>query len=135
MTTSFWIQLLDSGVTLAIAGVAIKLIQLIGEYITAAVTHYMSASQASTFLNLTHKVDEIVVTVVTQLSQTTVQQLKEKSADGKLTPEECVEIKQKATEQVIAILGLEAQKELNKAFGDVNLYLDAKIEAVVKEYK
>lgn len=130
-TAEFILKLLDSGVILAIAGVIVKLIQILGDYLTAAITSHLTASQAKQFLALTEKVENIVVTVVAQLLQTTVNTIKEKSEDGKLTTEECLEIKQKAIEQVLNILGDAAKEELQKAFGDVNAYLDAKIEAAV----
>lgn len=77
--------------------------------------------------------DQTVYDVVIALNQTTVDKLKEASADGKLTPEEVQYLKEDAFNTITNILGLTGMNVLNLAFDDVNALIASKIQRTVRE--
>lgn len=79
--------------------------------------------------------DKIVIDVVKELNQTTVQELKKARADGKLTRDEAEQIKHKAIDLILARLGIKLIRELQRALGPVVFLVGTKIEAAVHDCK
>lgn len=80
--------------------------------------------------------EEMVRSVVLSLEQTLVQKIILASADGKLTDNERVRIKQVAMETIIANLQPQVKEALTYGYQSVNEYLDALVESIVyKETK
>jgi len=75
--------------------------------------------------------DGIVADVVKELNQTVVADLKAQSADGKLTPEEAVQIKNKAIDLILARLKAGTIQILQAMFGSIVDLIGSKIEAAV----
>ncbi len=79
--------------------------------------------------------DEAVISVVKELNQTVVEDLKKARADGKLTPDEAQQIKSKAVELVLTRLGSKVPRLLQKGFGSLFNLVATKIEATVYDLK
>lgn len=93
---------------------------------------YFKQRTSSNVLN--HYIDlleSVVVDVVMGLNQTTVQQIKDAAADGKLTKEEVDTISAQALESVKQILGVKALEILKITFEDVDALITNKIEHAV----
>jgi hypothetical protein len=79
--------------------------------------------------------DKIVIDVVKELNQTTVDELKKARSDGKLTPDEAEQIKHKAIDLILTRLGINLIRELQRALGPVIALIGSKIEATVHDSK
>ncbi len=79
--------------------------------------------------------DEAVISVVKELNQTVVDDLKKARADGKLTPDEAKQIKSKAVELVLTRLGSKVPRLLQKRFGSLFNLVGTKVEATVYDLK
>lgn len=75
---------------------------------------------------------ETVIDVVTAIAQTTVDTLKK---NGEFTKDKQKEVFERAKKEIINILSEDAKKALQEAYGDVNTWLETKIEAEVKNLK
>jgi hypothetical protein len=75
------------------------------------------------------------VNIIKALNQTVVDDLKEKSSDGKLTMEEIAEIKSSAIQILASTLSTESKQTLDRVFGDSNMYLQNVIEAKLDDMK
>lgn len=102
----------------------------------SSLKQYLAGKTESTFLkSLLDVVEGAAKGVVETLNQGLVEELKAKSADGKLTKEEIDEIKEKALKMLIGSLSAEAKVALGKVFGDLNAFLGALLERKVVESK
>jgi hypothetical protein len=79
--------------------------------------------------------DKIVIDVVKELNQTTVDELKKARADGKLTRDEAEQIKHKAIDLILTRLGINFIKELERTIGPIVILIGTKIEAAVHDSK
>ncbi|WP_132014916.1 hypothetical protein [Hydrogenispora ethanolica] len=79
--------------------------------------------------------DEVVISVVKELNQTVVDDLKKARADGKLTREEAEQIKKQAVELVMSRLGAGLPRILQKTFGPLFDLVSTKIEATLYDLK
>lgn len=79
--------------------------------------------------------DEVVISVVKELNQTMVDDLKKARADGKLTPEEAEQIKKQAVDLVMNRLGAGIPQVLQKTFGPLLALVSTKIEATLYDLK
>lgn len=75
---------------------------------------------------------DTVIDVVKAVAQTTVDTLKK---NGEFTKEKQEEVFNQAKSEILYILSEDAKKALQEAYGDVNAWLNAKIEAEVKNLK
>ena len=73
-----------------------------------------------------------IIDVVKAVAQTTVDTLKK---NGKFTKEKQVEAFNTAKKEIVNILSEDAKKALQEAYGDVNAWLETRIEAEVKNLK
>lgn len=73
-----------------------------------------------------------IIDVVKAVAQTTVDTLKK---NGKFTKEKQEEAFNTAKKEIISILSEDAKKALQEAYGDVNAWLETRIEAEVKNLK
>lgn len=83
------------------------------------------------------RLDEAVATVVIELMHTEVRQLKDDTADGKLSAEDAQRLKDTAVKQIKAYLGKQAVNDLEKVFDPkaVEQMISSKIEVAVGESK
>ena len=73
--------------------------------------------------------------VVVSLNASTVDDLKEAAADGRLTPEEIKVIQSTAIKKVVDILGPTGIQVLGQAFDDLEVMIAAKIDMWVERVK
>ena len=92
----------------------------------------VSNERAKTYLNLA---TNTVTEVVESLNQTTVAAIKKASADGKLTEEEALAIKDEAIQKTLKLLTDEAKEAICTVFGDLEEYLDILVESAVSKSK
>lgn len=76
-----------------------------------------------------------VETIVAQLQQTVVDQLKAKSQDGKLTPDEIQEIRKLAWEEFQKTMPKALAEVLRAAVGDLEAWVAAEVERAVTQQK
>lgn len=79
--------------------------------------------------------DQTISEIVVSLNGTTVKQLKEAAADGKLTIEEIQGIQKGALDSVYAVLGEEALNMLSMVYDDLDKLIAFKIEKAVADAK
>ncbi len=77
----------------------------------------------------------VVVDVVSELNQTTVDGLKAASSDGKLTKEDADKIKNEAFSKVLTILGSKGKDALKLLYEDVDALIKSRIERTVRYLK
>lgn len=97
----------------------------------AAGIYFRQLYQENKFFLALVVVDTIVLDVVKELNQTVVNDLKRAKADGKLSPEEAAEIKDKALHLIVDRLGGSYFKIIQKAFGSVWILISTKVEAAL----
>lgn len=96
---------------------------------TAEIEHKMNNETMEKYLKIA---EDAVCTAVTAVNQTLVEVLKE---NGKFDKEAQQEAFTKAKEQALAIMGSAAQETVNQAYGDINVWLNNKIEYYVNKSK
>lgn len=111
----------------------------LGTVLIAATTYYANyfrqKAQSEKINRYIEQLESTVYDVVMSLNQTTVEKLKEASADGKLTPEEIDVIKSDARDTITKIIGVTGMNLLGLVFEDVDALIASKIERTVKEVK
>ncbi len=120
-------ELLVNALPLATAGTAYVL--------TMAGIYLNNRYQNNKLVQALILVDQIVIDVVKELNQTIVAELKKARSDGKLTPDEAVQIKNKAIDLIVTRSGINLIKQLQRHFGPVVMFLGTKIEAAVHDCK
>lgn len=112
-------------------------VALVGKYIVAYLKEktvsVRDISQKSMLELDLERADKLVDTIVKQLEQTTVKAMKEKSADGKLTKDDILEIKNQTAVMLKSFVDINLREALGWAMGDCDKYLKSLIEAKVYE--
>lgn len=78
---------------------------------------------------------DLVSSKVNQLNESIVADIKEAAADGKLTREEAKMIRARAAQEVREVLPKTATKAAKKLVGDLDSYIEGKIEESVDDTK
>lgn len=111
----------------------------IAKYITALLkvkTEQIKANTENEHMKVAlDMVSANAIDIVTMLNQTVVEGLKAANADGKLSSEEAIAIKDQALNMLIAMLSEDAKEIISKLYGDVDTYLSNLIERVVLQVK
>ena len=81
------------------------------------------------------KVDELLKTNIIALENTVKKDMLELIADGKIEKDELKKLAKNVKENVLNQLGEDSLEVLNNALGDVNGYLEARIEEKLVEIK
>lgn len=127
--------LIQSGLLVALLGLGASVIKFAKTYIDAKTAEATAKINDANIKNAISVAEDCVTTVVSELAQTTVDNLKAKSVDGKLTTEEAAQIKADAIAKVKSLLSEDVQETISTIFGDVEQWISSKIEAAVKESK
>lgn len=127
--------IVQSGLLGVLLGLVISGIKCAKAYIDAKSAEATANIKDSNIKSALNTVENCITTVVLELSQTVVDDLKASSADGKLTPDEIAKIKSDAVSKVEALLSTDVSSTLNQVFGDAQAYISSKIEAEVKKLK
>ncbi|MGQ9780090.1 MAG: hypothetical protein ACUVRM_09490 [Bacillota bacterium] len=116
--------------------VVISLVVALILWVLGQGARYLSARRKESLLaTALFSLNQVVADVVKELNQTVVAELKAKSADGKLTPDEAVQIRNKAIELVLLRLKSETLKIVGEALGPIVAVITSKIEAAVWDSK
>lgn len=134
-TTTVVNYLIQSGYLAAAASVAVSAIKY-GKSVLDAKTAQLTANiKNESAKNAVNTAEDCVSTVVSELSQTTVESLKAAAADGKLTAADAAEIKATAFQKAQALMSDDVIHTLNTLYGDAEAWTNSKIEAAVKALK
>lgn len=127
--------LIQSGLFAVLLGLVISAIKYAKAYIDTKTAEATAKIKDSNIRNAITTAEDCVTTVVLELAQTVTDDLKAKSADGKLTPEDAAKIKEDAVTKVQALLSDDVTNTLSTIFGDAEAWVRSKIEAAVKQLK
>lgn len=116
--------------------VAIPLVTAAALWVLGQAGRYLWARQKESLLAAALlSLNQVVADVVKELNQTVVADLKAKSADGKLTPDEAAQIRNKAIELVLLRLKAGTLKIVGEALGPIVSAIASKVEAAVWDSK
>ena len=139
ITLSSIFATLAVAVVAALFGLAAYGIKKISDSATSAIkTKAESVEDATHYdklLTIVEFIKSTALSVVNELNQTVVDDLKIKSEDGKLTEEEIADIKEKALDTLKYVLEQDVIDELEEFVYDINSYLSAIIEDAVRQVK
>lgn len=127
--------IVQSGLLVALLGLAASAITYGKKWIDARTQEVTSKIQDTTIRHAVDTVGNAATTIVYKLAQTTVDDLKEKAADGKLTAEEIAQLKADSLAEVKQLVGTDVVNTIQSVFGDAEAWITAKIEAAVKSLK
>ncbi|BFK81500.1 hypothetical protein I3900191A7_16450 [Clostridium baratii] len=85
--------------------------------------------------NTLDKVNMLIQTNVVAMEQTVVKGIKEGIKDGKLTKKDLEAVAQEVKEKVLHQIGKDSMEILNNTLGDVNGYVESKIEFTLASLK
>lgn len=85
--------------------------------------------------NTLDKVNMLIQTNVVAMEQTVVKGIKEGIKDGKFTKKDLEAVAQEVKEKVLKQIGKESMEILNNTLGDVNGYVESKIEFTLASLK
>jgi len=115
------------------------LLTWVAKWLTAFIKAKMGEVQERTSNETLKKylglITESATNIVYSLNQTMVEELKSKSADGKLTKEEAEQIKEIAVKLLISTLKEDALEFLTNTFDDAEEFLASLIEKIVVDAK
>lgn len=121
------------------AQIAPMIVTLVGLLLTWALTEairWLRERTKDTLLGrAVDAVETLVDTVVKELQQTVVEDLKAAAADGKLTPDEIRMVKDKAVGYVMSKIPQALRTILEAYLGPLEEYVSARIEARIYELK
>lgn len=127
--------IIKSGLLSVLLGLVISLIKFAKVYLDNKTKETSVKIKEETVKKSIELVESCITTVVLELSQTIVDDLKDKSADGKLTDEEKVNIRNLAVEKVKQLMTDDVYTTLDEVFGSAEKWIIEKIEAEVKKIK
>lgn len=134
-TADLWDLILQSGLLAVFLGFVVSGIKYGKAYIDARTLEATAKIKDANIKNAVNTAEDSITTVVAELAQTTVEDLKAKSADGKLTAEDAEQIKSDAVTKVQELLSDDVTQTLHTIFGDAEKWIDSKIEAAIKASK
>lgn len=122
-----------------LAALAPQLMELIGIALAGLATWGIALLRKKTTADVAQTaldhVDRVTSTVVDGLTQTVAAELKKAAADGKLTADEIVNLKENAINQTKTLLSSSVMSAATSVVGDLNGYIATKIEAQVLAQK
>jgi hypothetical protein len=127
--------LIQSGFFAVLLGLVISAIKFAKAYIDTKTAEATAKINDGNVKNAITTAEDCVTTVVLELAQTVTDDLKAKSADGKLTAEDAAKIKEDAVTKVQSLLSDDVTNTLSTVFGDAEAWVRSKIEAAVKKQK
>ncbi len=128
-------MLINSGLFAILLGLVISAIKFAKSYLDAKTAETTAKINDTNIKNAISSAEDCVTTVVLEMSQTVVDDLKAKSADGKLTEDEIKQIQADSLAKIEKLITSDAFNTLDTVFGDAEAWIKSKIEAEVKKYK
>lgn len=135
MKAELWNILIESGFLAALLGFAVSVVRCAKTYIDSKTAEAAARIESDKIKNAISVAEDCITTVVSELAQTTVEDLKEKSADGKLSAEDAARVKADAMVKIQSLLSDEVQKAIDEIFDDAEEWISSKIEAAVNANK
>lgn len=126
---------IQSGIFSVFLGLVISLIKFAKTLIDAKTAETLNGIKNANVKESLELAKDCVSTVVLELSQTVVDKLKEKAADGKLTEEEIAEVKKIALEKITSLMSENVYGTISEIFGNAENWINEKIESEVKKMK
>jgi hypothetical protein len=133
--TDIFNVLIQSGLLGVLLGLVISGIKFAKAYIDAKTAEIASKIKDTNIKNAITSAEDCVSTVVLEMAQTVVDDLKSKSADGKLTPDEIKQIQADALAKIEKLVSSDVFNTIDTIFGDAEAWIKSKIEAEVKKNK
>lgn len=133
--TDIFNMLIESGVFVALLGLVISAIKYAKTYIDTKTAEVTVKIKDQNVKNAISSAEDCITTVVLKFSQTVVDDLKAKSADGKLTADEIKQIQQNSLAEVEKLISSDIFNTIDTVFGDAESWIKCKIEAEVKKLK
>ena len=133
--TDIFSILIQSGLFGVLLGLVLSGIKFAQAYIDAKTAEITSRIKDTNIKNAVISAEDCVSTVVLEMAQTVVDDLKSKSDDGKLTADEIKQIQADALEKVEKLVSSDVYNTLDTIFGDAEAWIKSKIEAEVKKIK
>jgi hypothetical protein len=127
--------LVQSGLLATFLGLAVSGIKCAKTFIDTKTAEATAKIQNANIKSAVEHAEDCITTVVTELSQTTVDALKSASADGKLTAEDAATIKATALAKVQSLLSENVTTTISSIYGNAEAWTASKIEAAVKNLK
>lgn len=127
--------LVSTGLLAALLALAISGLQYLKSYLDMKKNELLKNLSNAAILTAVDKASDAIWDVVMQLAQETADGLKAKSADGKLTADEIIMLRDTAYSRVITLMGENAYHLLNDYTDDVEKWIYTKIDAVARETK
>ncbi|HEX2938460.1 MAG TPA: hypothetical protein VHO66_06015 [Ruminiclostridium sp.] len=128
-------MLMSSGLFVVLLGLVISIIKFGKTWIDSKTAETAARIKDLNIRNAVEAAEDCVSTVVLDMAQTVVDDLKEKSADGKLTNDEIASIQKDALTRVEKLITTDVFNTIDTVFGDAQTWLKFKIEAEVKKLK
>ncbi|MDO4720460.1 MAG: hypothetical protein Q4A78_07335 [Peptostreptococcaceae bacterium] len=116
-------------------GLLILLMAYVKRFLQQKITLIEDEKIQKLSMNALQRADDIAEKVVKTMQQTTVQKLKEASADGKLTKEEIEQIQKDTAKNMNSLMTEDLYDALEMTVSDVNLYMGSLIESKVLDLK
>lgn len=127
--------LINSGLFAALLGVAVAALFFLRAYIQKQTAKLLADIESETIQEAIAIAEDSVWTVVMQLANEMVDNMKAAAEDGKLTNEEIILLRTTARERALHLMGNEAYSVLKRYFADVDTWLYTKIDAFARESK
>jgi Flp pilus assembly secretin CpaC len=128
-------MLMSSGLFVVLLGLVISIIKFGKTWIDSKTAETAARIKDLNIRNAVEAAEDCVSTVVLDMAQTVVDDLKEKSADGKLTNDEIASIQKDALTRVEKLITTDVFNTIDTVFGEAQTWLKFKIEAEVKKLK
>lgn len=123
-----WTEIIIAVIGLVFTSILIPLIK-------AAFTWLKTKTESDTLLTAITEAQTVAETVVMNLQQTVVNDLKAKSADGRLTADEVSKVAEMALEQFYADISEKSLEFLEAHTDDIEAYIKRTIEAQLLKLK
>jgi hypothetical protein len=126
---------IQSGFFGMLLGLVISGVKYAKTYLDAKTAETSAKIKDTNIKSAVNSAENCVTTVVLEMAQTVVDDLKSKSTDGKLSSDEIKQIHSDAVDKVHTLLSNDAFNTISTVSGDAEAWISSKIEAAVKKLK
>lgn len=127
--------IVSSGIAVALLTLVAGGVKYLGAYLSSKADILNAQIKDQNLKNAANTAENALYTAVSETLQTTVTDLKDKSADGKLTAPEMEQIKSDTLAKAKQIIGDKVLASLGEIYGDVDAYLSSRLESFVLDLK
>lgn len=127
--------IIQSGLLGVLLGLLISAIKYAKTFLDNKTNETISKINDENIKNAIFITQDIVSTVVLELSQTMVDEMKSKTADGKLSAEDIQTLKEVAVGRIEGLMSEKVYGTISEVFGNVEGWIVEKIEAEIRKTK